>query len=87
MSAVLQFESTFFQWYQIHIGLYDELSKDIDDFVHIRGKTYIKGVNLLFEEGLFGKMQCMSHPFFLSAQVTFVVRIGCRFDRNILTDF
>lgn len=32
MSAVLQFESSFFQWYQIHIGLYSELMEDIDDF-------------------------------------------------------
>lgn len=41
MSAVLQFESTFFQWYQIHIGLYDELSKDIDDFVQNEVEKFI----------------------------------------------
>ena len=31
-SAILQFESAFFQWYQIHIGLSGNLKKEIDDF-------------------------------------------------------
>lgn len=33
MSSVVQFESTFFQWYQIHTQIYTEMQSEIDDCV------------------------------------------------------
>lgn len=41
MSAVLQFESSFFQWYQIHIGLCSDLMKDIDGFAQNEVEKFI----------------------------------------------
>lgn len=42
MSAVLQFESTFFQWHQIHIDLYHDLRKKINKFAENEVLEFIK---------------------------------------------
>lgn len=42
MSAVLQFESTFFQWHQIHIDLYHDLRKKINKFANNEVLEFIK---------------------------------------------
>lgn len=42
MSAVLQFESTFFQWHQIHISLYEDLQYDINLFADLEVINFIQ---------------------------------------------
>lgn len=42
MSSVLQFESTFFQWFQLHRQMYNDLSIQIDNFANNTALKFIE---------------------------------------------